>query len=175
MYQPTFKREGVFHEIESLAQRAVTSSKKEKTSTEKESDGSAESGSVPPPPPSAPTIPGYKKLNSMSLDPDDAITLRARVIRFRFLANEEQEEDAGLDTLKRLVEKISPSSSEQDLSGALWELAEMFGSPHTSVSSFELLQSGVVDALLRLATESEGQGEPISRSVSCVAVLKRLQ
>ncbi len=160
MYKPTFKREGVFHEIEALAARTVASSKKEKTDKEKDSDASADSSSAPPPSlPSVAVIPGYKKLNSISLDPDDAITLRARVIRFKFLSNDDQEDaDTGLDTLKRLVEKISPLSAEQDLTEALWELAEMFGSPHTSVSSFELLQSGVVDALLDLATETEGQG-----------------
>ncbi|KAF9047194.1 hypothetical protein BDZ89DRAFT_1058246 [Hymenopellis radicata] len=154
LYKPTFKREGVFHEIEALAARTVASSKKEKTDKEKDSDASADSS----------MIPGYKKLNSISLDPDDAITLRARVIRFKFLSNDDQEDaDTGLDTLKRLVDKISPLSAEQDLTEALWELAEMFGSPHTSVSSFELLQSGVVDALLELATETEGQVSLVRR------------
>lgn len=156
LYKPTFKREGVFHEIDALANRTVASSKRE--NKDKDTESLAE-GALPPPP-SAPVIPGYKKMNSVSLDPDDAITLRARVIRFKFLANDEQDDaDSGLDTLKRLVEQISPDTeSEQELTQALWQLAELFASPHTSVSSFELLQSGVVDALLKFATEPEGLG-----------------
>ena len=46
------------------------------------------------------------------------------------------------------------------LSRALNDLAELFASPHTSVSSFELLQSGLVDGLLQFMTDAEqGAGE----------------
>ncbi|KAJ7358173.1 hypothetical protein DFH08DRAFT_439877 [Mycena albidolilacea] len=34
-------------------------------------------------------------------------------------------------------------------------MVELFGAPHSSVSSFELLQSGVVDGLLQFATDGE--------------------
>ncbi|KAK0202726.1 hypothetical protein DFS33DRAFT_1488831 [Desarmillaria ectypa] len=160
LYTPTFKREGVFHEIECLAARTVVSSKiKDKGDKDKESS----EASTPPDmssaaPISAPTIPGFKKLTSLSLDPDDAITLRARVIKFKHLSGDDQGgSDAGFDTLRRLVERISSrTSSEKELTEALWELADLFSSPHTSVSSFELLQSGVVDTLLTFATETEG-------------------
>ncbi|KAG7439758.1 uncharacterized protein BT62DRAFT_998118 [Guyanagaster necrorhizus] len=160
LYMPTFKREGVYHEIEGLATRTVISSKikdkgdKDKESSETSTPPDMSSAATTP----APTIPGFKKLTSLSMDPDDAITLRARVIKFKHLSGDDQgDSDVGFDTLRRLVERISSrTSSEKELTEALWELADLFSSPHTSVSSFELLQSGVVDTLLSFATETEG-------------------
>ncbi len=38
-------------------------------------------------------------------------------------------------------------------------MAALFGAPHSSVSSFELLQSGVVDGLLQFATDTERKCE----------------
>ncbi|PFH51865.1 hypothetical protein AMATHDRAFT_141636 [Amanita thiersii Skay4041] len=155
LYRPTFRREGVFHEIETLAARVLTQTPKTK---EKDPASAPDSGSVTP----APTIPvssipGYRKLSSLSLEPEDAITLRARVIQFRYLkADEEKDQDGAFGTLRRLVERISiRDTTEKDLSEALKELADLFGSPHSSVSSFELMQSGVVDGLLRMATDQD--------------------
>ncbi|KXN92383.1 Ubiquitin fusion degradation protein 4 [Leucoagaricus sp. SymC.cos] len=117
-----------------------------------------ESGTVPTPIPviTAPAIiPGYKKLSSLSLDPEDAITLRCRVIQFKYLTGEDEaSEDASFDRLRGLVDRLSPrTAAEQEFSEALWELADLFSSAHTSVSSFELLQGGVIDALLAYATD----------------------
>jgi len=156
LYKPTFHREGVFHEIETLAERTLNSAKaKEK---EKEHSEAAEDGALSSAPVSS--VPGFKKLSSMSLDPEDAITLRARVIQFRYLSDKhETDEDGSFDRLRGVVEKISAlDSSDQQYSEALWELAELFASPHTSVSSFELLQSGVVDGLLAFATDENRTG-----------------
>jgi E3 ubiquitin-protein ligase TRIP12 len=156
LYKPAFRREGVFHEVEVLAERPVTSVKsKDKESPEA---SASESGSVPPAPPiSGASIPGFKKLTSLSLEPEDAITLRARVIQFKHLSNDSDiEEDNAFEALRLLVSRISASNAtEKELSEALRELAELFASPHTSVSSFELLQSGVVDGLLQFATEQD--------------------
>jgi E3 ubiquitin-protein ligase TRIP12 len=161
-YKPTFRREGVFHEIEVLAVRDVASSTKSKDKDKEASEAPSppESGNVvhvPPPPVSAPTIPGFKKLSSLSLEPEDAITLRARIIRFKYLASDEQAEgDSAFETLRRLVGRISArDASEKELFESLRDLADLFASPHTSVSSFELLQSGVVDGLLPFATDHE--------------------
>lgn len=109
----------------------------------------------PPPPVSGAAIPGFKKLSSLSLEPEDAITRRARVIQFRFLASDTDDEgDNTFETLRLLVERISSQdATEKELFDALRELAELFASPHTSVSSFELLQSGVVEGLLQFATD----------------------
>jgi len=148
LYKPTFRREGVFHEIETVAERILTTTKtKEKEASETSEEG-ASSNPMPP-------VPGYKKLSSMSLDPEDAITLRARVIQFKYLMEKEDAgEDGAFERLRGVVERISaPHASDTECCEALWELAELFASPHTSVSSFELLQSGVVDSLLQFATD----------------------
>ena len=167
-----FRREGVFHEIEALASRTITSSR----SKEKDRNADKDISEAPSPgdtgiPTSVPvpiavitSIPGYKKLSSLSIEPDDAITLRARVIRFKYLASDDS---AGSDdvfaNLRRLVERITDvAASEKDLSAALGELAALFGSQHTSVSSFELLQSGVIDGLLDFFSDSERSGKPSS-------------
>ena len=163
-YRPAFRREGVFHEVELLAERPLVSSKK-KGSSDKDKDKDLSDASsapdLPPPPPIsvspaiAASIPGFKKLSSLSLDPEDAVTLRGRVIRLRYLTGKESTDaDNVFATLRRLVERISgPSASEKEISNALKELATLFTSVHTSVSSFELLQSGVIDGLLQFATD----------------------
>lgn len=164
-YRPTFRREGVFYEIETLATRTITSSKvKDKDASDVPSP--AESGilavQASAAASSAAVIPGFKKLTSLSLEPDDAITLRARVIRFKHLAiNEQAEGDNTFETLRRLVDRISAKdASEQTYNDALRELADLFASAHTSVSSFELLQSGLVDGLLQFSTDQERIGKP---------------
>ena len=163
-YRPAFRREGVFHEVELLAERTLISSKK-KGNSDKDKDKDLSDASsapdLPPPPPIsvspaiAAGIPGFKKLSSLSLDPEDAVTLRGRVIRIRYLTGKESADaDNVFATLRRLVDRISgASASEKEVSNALKELATLFTSVHTSVSSFELLQSGVIDGLLQFATD----------------------
>ncbi|KAI0091468.1 hypothetical protein BDY19DRAFT_983799 [Irpex rosettiformis] len=161
-YKPAFRREGVVHELETLAARTLTSLKnkdKDKDRDGPETVASLESA-LPPsvlPPGSAIPIPGYKKLSSLSLDPDDAITLRARVIKFKHLSGEDANESDDLSkTLQRIVASIAvKETAEQDVMPALVELASLFASPNTSVSSFELLQSGVVEGLLQFLTDSD--------------------
>jgi len=157
-YRPVLRREGVFHEIESYATKTLTSVKS------KDSDSA-----VVPEPANIPihgysAIPGYKKLHSLSLEPEDAITLRARVIRFKYsLGQEEGDEDNAFDQLRRLVDRlVVPDMGESAMMSALRDIADHFTS-HSSVSSFELLQSGAVDGLLRFATDpakSSGMIQP---------------
>ena len=107
------------------------------------------------------SIPGYKKLSSLALEPDDAITWRARLIRYKYLHGPEEElGDDSFATLKRIVEEIGKQDiSQQQLETSLGSLAGLFASPHSSVSSFELLQSGLVDALLKLVTDEQRTGK----------------
>ncbi|KAG1728087.1 hypothetical protein EDB19DRAFT_1897431 [Suillus lakei] len=148
-YRPVLRREGVFHEIESLSARTLTSIKS------KDSDGTIVADPVNIPIHVSSTIPGYKKLHSLSLEPEDAITLRARVIRFKYsLGQEEGDEDNAFDELRRLVDRLAaPDVGESVMMSALRDIADHFTS-HSSVSSFELLQSGAVDGLLRFATDA---------------------
>lgn len=157
-YKPTFRREGVFHEIEVLAERPLVSAKskdKDKDKEPSETSFSEPVGIASAPPISGMFIPGYKKLTSLALEPEDAITLRARVIQFRHLTRDnDAESDNAFESLRLLVARISnTNATERELSEALRELAELFSSPHTSVSSFELLQSGIVDGLLQFAAD----------------------
>jgi E3 ubiquitin-protein ligase TRIP12 len=161
VYKPAFRREGVFHEIESLSARHVASSKSKDKTKDGEKEGEQSTESVPPPPViPVSSLPGLKKLSSLSLDPEDAITLRSRVIQFKYVTGEQQEMgDSSFTELRGLVARISePLASAEDLSAALWDLAQLFSSTHTSVSSFELLQSGVVDGLLQFATDEGRSG-----------------
>ncbi|KAI0730615.1 hypothetical protein C8Q76DRAFT_644034 [Earliella scabrosa] len=162
-YKPVFRREGVFHEIESLASRTVVTSKskdKDRNTDVSEAPSPGDTGvptAVPIPISVIAAIPGYKKLSSLSIEPDDAITLRARVIKFKYLATDDASgNDDVFTTLRRLVERITDTTaSEKDLTVALGELATLFGHQHTSVSSFELLQSGVIDGLLQFFADQD--------------------
>lgn len=158
LYKPTFRREGVFHELDSLGARVLASVKlKEKEKLEKESSEPLSDTSSAAAPPLQP----MKKLSSVSLDPDDAITLRARVINFKFLSSDDKAEgDNVFESLRNVVGRISKQeASEKEISAALQEFATLFSSPSTSVSSFELLQSGAVDELLTLTTDNARSGE----------------
>ncbi|KAJ7231897.1 hypothetical protein B0H12DRAFT_1262703 [Mycena haematopus] len=149
-YKPTFRREGVFHEIEVLSGRNIVSaakpSKDKETSSSSAKDKEKEKATEKETSDASTTIPGFKKLTSLSLEPEDAITLRARVIQFKYLSGDDNGAgDGSFGALQRLVDRI----------GRDGEMAELFGAPHSSVSSFELLQSGVVDGLLQFATDGE--------------------
>lgn len=148
---------------------------KEKETSESPAPPDADADPADAPPPqtlsaasgsgSVPAIPGFKKLSSLSLEPEDAITLRARVIQFKYLSGDDDGAgDGSFGALQRLVERIGKDGSEKDAAEALREMAELFGAPHSSVSSFELLQSGVVDGLLQFATDGERKCELLLQS-----------
>ncbi|KAJ7066382.1 ubiquitin-protein ligase [Mycena amicta] len=165
-YKPAFRREGVFHEIEMLSARVLVSVKpKEKESKDKDketSESPAPSDTPDIPPPASAAMPA-KKVSSM-LEPEDAITLRARVIQFKYLSEDEKGEgDGSFGSLQQLVERLAQDGTEKEATEVLYELAELFGGPHSSVSSFELLQSGVVDGLLQFATDPERNLNLVSR------------
>lgn len=146
-YRPSFLREGVLHEIEALADKELLP----KVKTEPGSSASdSSSGALPPPA----VISGLRRLSSLSIDPQDAIVLRARVIRFKYIVDiTEGPGDVALQSLKSLVERLSePRASEAALRHTLREIAALFSSPRLSISSFELIQSGLVDGLLEFAT-----------------------
>lgn len=143
LYAPTFRREGVFHEIEQFAKRDLASSKYQ----DKDKDSSQDSSS-------SQSQAGLKRLTTLTIDPEDAITLRARIVRMKYLSSGDKEEsDGDLASLRRLVEGLAiTSANEEHIAAHLKEIADLFSSSRTSISSFELLQSGIVDGLLKFAT-----------------------
>ena len=150
----------MFHEVEALASRTLVTKSKEDV---KNDESTPEPTATPPPTFAtfATSTPGYKKLTSLALEPEDAITLRARVIRLRHLSNDEKAEHGLYNTLRQLVQRLSDKDgSEKSLFEALKELAALFSSPHSSLSSFELLQSGLVDSLLAFSTDEDRSGMP---------------
>jgi E3 ubiquitin-protein ligase TRIP12 len=173
-YKPSFRREGVFHEIEVLANKELTTAKP-KDKDNSEGPSASDSSAAAPPHSSSATIPGFKKLSSLSLEPEDAITLRCRIIRFKYIALTDQPEgDSAYEDLRQIVERLSvPDASEKELTDALKTLAELFASPHSSVSSFELLQGGVVDGLLQFATDPQRNGTVfLIFSLPCLSILR---
>ena len=163
-FKPSFRREGVLHEIEMLADRPLPPRTKEKkVKEETREDGlpvppSADHAlpapiqvSVPPPAASS------SRSKSQPLDPEDAYTLRARVIRFKYLMQDGHGDkgDASFAKLKTLVDELRvglKNKGETETRRVFNELASLFKSAQSSVSTFELLQSGIVDAMLEFAT-----------------------
>ena len=161
-FKSSFRREGVLHEIETLAARTLTPRIKEK---EKVKEENRDPDVLPPPELVDGTIPIPPPIANMSsnrrlIDPEDTYTLRSRVIHFRYLQNDvESEGDASFLQLRRIVDGLKqPTAEEHQCREVLRELANIFSSPHTTVSSFELLQSGLVDALLEFSTTSSPTG-----------------
>ena len=163
----SFRREGVLHEIEQLASRTLPPKVKDKDKDKpkdkdgeqvqvKDTDGSAGADisdvHIPAPP--------STKNRPHLLDPEDAYTLRARVIRFRYLSGDMPGDgDVTFMRLRHLVDVFNQDYTNEDrLRDALSELVYLFSSSSSTVSSFELLQSGLVDALLKFATSKSGPG-----------------
>ena len=158
-YKASFRREGVLHEIEILAARPLPPKTKDKDQS-KENEGTP----VPdlPDPSLPPMIPtGSSSRKPQLLDPEDAYTLRGRVIKFKYLSGDIQGEgDATFASLRHLVDVFAQkTTTEVELRSTIKEMTELFASPRSTVSSFELLQSGLVGALLELATSKEGSGK----------------
>jgi E3 ubiquitin-protein ligase TRIP12 len=165
-YKPSFRREGVLHEIEVIADQKLTPKPKE---PEPALPAPSDDPILPPPP--AVSLPPTKRTSHV-LDPQDAVTLRGRIVRFKYLSGTVELEDAVFAQLRSLVARISePAATECALKQSLQEIAELFASPNTSVSSFELLQSGLVDGLLEFATVKERTGMSLEFEFSCYVLI----
>lgn len=179
-FKSSFRREGVLHEIEMLAARPLpprTKEKKVKEEAKEDIIPAAVSTDAAPPTsiqvsmalPAAST----SKSRGQTLDPEDAYTLRARVIRFKFLIQDGQGDkgDASFARLRLLVEELRvglKDKGEADIRRVLEGIAELFENAQSSVSSFELLQSGIVDAMLEFATsEQYARKQAFSSYLSC--------
>jgi E3 ubiquitin-protein ligase TRIP12 len=167
VYKPALRREGVLHEIEVLTERPLTTKAKEKSESSKSEATKQEArneGSSPVPEPVSerdesprPVIPiPVKRSSSTVLDPQDAITLRAKVVRFKYLSGaEENAADPVLEQLRGLLATLRDAgAAEAELKDALKDIAAMFGTNGgASISSYELLKSGLVDGLLHFTTD----------------------
>lgn len=97
-------------------------------------------------------------MSSRPLGPEDAVTLRGRVIRFRFLTGKESTDAVNVfATLRRLVERIScQSASKKEVSNALRTLRRCLPRrihPCRVLSSTELRHRWTVAICHRQVTE----------------------
>ena len=170
-FKSSFRREGVLHEIEILAERPLPPRAKDKKVKEE-----AKEDIIPAPGSNdlaaaltsiqviTPSSGASNRSRSQPLDPEDAYTLRARVIRFKYLMQDGQGDsgDASFTRLRSLVGELKNGLKDKgadDVRKTLEGIAELFESAQSSVSSFELLQSGIVDALLEFATSKQYECE----------------
>lgn len=163
-FKPSFRREGVLHEIEVLAARPLPPRTKEKKVKEEVKEGGLPvvmSGEPPLPTPLQVSLPPLVASSSRSktqpLEPEDAYTLRARVIRFKYLMQDGHGEkgDASFAKLISLVDELRVGLKDKgsaETQRVFIDIASLFKDAQSSVSTFELLQSGMVDAMLEFAT-----------------------
>lgn len=152
-YQYTFRREGVMYEVEKIASLdLITNASSKKTKSE------------PTENPSTPT------LTPLERQAKDAITLRARHLRDEYAANDSTpavQAKEVLERIKTLVTSLDefvsstdkPAQIEVEARKAVDEIAELFANEKNPLSSFELLETGLVEGLLKFATAQEGSRE----------------
>ncbi len=105
-----------------------------------------------------------KRISSTPTDPHDINILRARILRLKKGLDVEAhpgETAEGLDHIRQLVLVLKdPSCTEERLRDALRQIASLFQVQEDGeqLSSFELLQSGLLQGLLSFVT-SDGEGE----------------
>ena len=147
LYRPEFQREGVLHAIDGLASRKLVHSKsKSESSTAGES--TAEAASTP-------------KKSSTPVDPQDIVTIRARVIRLKYLSGQMEEDDDHVAArLRTLAETLALRESDaMVLQNCVNEVAQLLSGSVRDISSFEIRQSGMVEALLEFVSRSNYDGE----------------
>jgi E3 ubiquitin-protein ligase TRIP12 len=176
-YQYTFRREGVMHEIERLAQRALVSPNKSKRSSpsrtprgEGDVDAAAAPSGIARALLSQPDV-DTKKMSPSELQAYDAVTLRARHLSDTYGAPDSEPSvraQAVLERIKALVQHVDSvahadvgsggakavAKIEREAKEALEEIAGLFADEKNPLSSFEMLESGLVDGVLKFATET---------------------
>ncbi|KAG9103694.1 Ubiquitin fusion degradation protein 4 [Ceratobasidium sp. 370] len=97
-----------------------------------------------------------KRSSNTVLDPQDTVTLRAKIVRFKYMSGgEDSGADPVLERLRGLLATLRDAAAgEAELKDAVKGIAGLFtGGTGASVSSYELLKSGLVDGLLQFTTD----------------------
>lgn len=179
-YQYHFRREGVMHEIEQIAEAQLVAVKpKSKQAsparTPKEATSSAVGTSS-----SSSSLLSRALQQSSALDANgstltpveaqarDAVTLRARHLRDTYGAADSEpalRARSALDEITNLVDRLSrfsaPTEStkndkklEEDAKETLAQVAALFSDEKNPLSGFELLESGLVEGLLKFTSDN---------------------
>lgn len=182
-YHFFFRREGVMHEVDRLANQSISlapsipSTSKSKSfslfSTSKyrilylySSLGLSDEDTLQIPPSSSTrrssTLQAYSTLSSASSSGTrDQLVYRARQLRSKYAGEEtsaSSKADDILDHLRQITSALSSVDAEWRAVALLEELAVLFSRPENPVSSFELSESGLVSSLLRFTTEARPTG-----------------
>lgn len=169
-YQYFFRREGVMHEIEQIASAALVSAPKSKKSSPSRTPRNAADLNVSAGPSDLTHALQQHADSTSSLTPaeaqaQDMITLRARHLRDEYGSADSEpalRARAALDTIEELVTQLNafaePSGKgakfEKEVAEVVGKVSKLFSDEKEPLSSFELLESGLVDGLLRFATET---------------------
>jgi len=154
-YQYTFRREGVMHEVEKIASLDLITNSPSKKIKSTSSTDSAE--------PSVALTPSERQAK-------DAITLRARHLRDDYGTADSEPAIRAKEVLERIQSlvqslgdfaqsKEKPARIETEAKKVVDEIAELFANEKNPLSSFELLETGLVEGLLKFATGQEGSRE----------------
>ncbi|GAA6053157.1 hypothetical protein JCM3770_002881 [Rhodotorula araucariae] len=155
-YQYTFRREGVMHEIDRLANEELVTapasgkSKRSSPARPPRSDGAVSSPAAP--------------LSPLDAQAKDAATLRARHLRSTYSGSDSEpalRAQGVLDRIKALVRHLAGEAEvdtsardiERAAKSALDEVAALFADEKNPLSSFEMVESGLVEGLLKFATD----------------------
>ncbi|BGP09567.1 Ubiquitin fusion degradation protein 4 [Rhodotorula toruloides] len=171
-YQYTFRREGVMHEIARLADQPLVSQKSKRSSPSRTPlpDGSTSGAAAPSGLSRALQGAATKTVLSPSdAQAQDSMILRARHLRDTYGAADTEpavRAQGVLDRIKALVEHLNGvahaeasgakavAKVEKEAREALDEIAELFADEKNPLSSFEMIESGLVEGLLKFATET---------------------
>ncbi|BGP33548.1 Ubiquitin fusion degradation protein 4 [Rhodotorula toruloides] len=181
-YQYTFRREGVMHEIARLADQSLVSQKSKRSSPSRTplKDGSGSGAAAP----SGLSRALQGATTKSALSPSDAQAQDSMVLRARHLRDTCGAADTEpavraqgvLDRIKALVQHLNGvahaeasgakavAKVEKEAREALDEIAELFADEKNPLSSFEMIESGLVEGLLKFATETgDGPLSPTKR------------
>lgn len=87
----------------------------------------------------------------------DALTMRARYVRDKVFSGDSaraKKATAELDTTKALAGRLDKAKTAKTATSVLKEIAALFLREDSPISSFEMLESGLVDGLLRFTAHS---------------------
>ncbi|OAV92326.1 hypothetical protein, variant [Puccinia triticina 1-1 BBBD Race 1] len=184
-YNFIFRREGVMHEVNRLAESTPSgshSSIKTRISnvgaggSRSESHMSATSNLLDEELLQVPSSLGRQSSSSIhpfsssstsssSTSTKDQLIYRARHLKAKWVMAETTASTKAqdiLDNIRAVVDALGTVETADEAKSSLLKLAALFSRENDPVTSFELLESGLVEGLLRFATESRSFGPPLS-------------
>ncbi|KAG8844977.1 Ubiquitin fusion degradation protein 4 [Serendipita sp. 411] len=161
VFRTSLRKEGVLHEVSTISKMELKVKAKPPPSSENTpagdnaAEGSNTNDAVSPSQGSS-----SRKSSSIPSDPQDAFVLRSRLIKIKYLSSSSDAGgDAVFDSLNQMIAILTDKESTEDqVRETLKDVIKLFSSStNDSISSFELMKSGLVDGLLEFATAASTQ------------------